>query len=126
MRKQKKKALFNNHMQSDWDKEMQAIRHAVLSGENILTTHILEQMEIRKISVQEVAAALLNGKVVEGYDIGNYPGYRNPDLKRTVAFENSNGILVVGVNLYYNGSTPMIRSLATVFREDKMKNRFLA
>lgn len=127
MKKREKGKLRNDHMKPYWEKEMEAIRKVVLSGENILSSHILDQMKKRNISVQEVAATLLNGKIVEGYDIGNYFGYRNPDIFRTVAYELSeNYFIIVGLAISNSGSAVKIENLNTVYSRSNLQKRFYA
>lgn len=114
-------------MIEEWQTEMNAIKNAVLNGENILSTHILEQMNERNISIQEVAATLLNGKIVEGYDIGDYPRYRNPDILRTVVYElRDNYFIVVGVAISYSGSTVTVKNLNTVYSRNSLNKRYYA
>ncbi|MED3554271.1 DUF4258 domain-containing protein [Cytobacillus praedii] len=127
MKKRGKGKLRNDHMKPYWEKEMEAIREVVLSGENILSFHILDQMKKRNISVQEVAATLLNGKIVEGFDIGDYSAYRNPDIFRTVAYElRENYFIIVGLAISYSGSTIKVENLNTVYSRDKLQKRFYA
>ncbi|MGN7403065.1 DUF4258 domain-containing protein [Cytobacillus praedii] len=127
MKKREKGKLRNDHMKPYWEKEMEAIRKVVLSGENILSSHILDQMKKRNISVQEVAATLLNGKIVEGYDIGDYFGYRNPDIFRTVACELSEYyFIIVGLAISYSGSAVKIENLNTVYSRSNLQKRFYA
>ncbi|MED3576111.1 DUF4258 domain-containing protein [Cytobacillus praedii] len=127
MKERERGRLRNDHMKAYWEKEMEAIREVVLSGENILSSHIINQMNKRNISVQEVAATLLNGKIVEGYDIGDYSGYRNPNIFRTVVCElRENYYVIVGLALSYSGSTIKIENFNSVYSRNNLQKRFNA
>jgi hypothetical protein len=118
------KKLQNKHMQEEWDREMDAIRQVVLSGQNVLSKHILEQMNTRGIKVQEVAAALLNGEIIEGFDVGQYSNYRNSDPFRTVVYSrDGKNYLVIGVALGYQGAEVTIKNLTTVYMERNIQTR---
>ncbi|WJV32166.1 hypothetical protein QTG56_22610 (plasmid) [Rossellomorea sp. AcN35-11] len=48
----------------------------------------------------DVVHAIMTGEIVEGFDIGEYPNYRNPDPLRNLIGEDLNGNKVtIGVAL---------------------------
>ncbi|WP_051889577.1 DUF4258 domain-containing protein [Lysinibacillus sphaericus] len=105
----------NKHMQSEWDKELEEIKKCVKQG-NVLSSHILDRLEERGISIMDLVAAILQGEIVEGYDVAQYPNYRNPNMIRNLIGMDTQGRkLKIGVAIEFNGSQLIVRNLTTVF-----------
>lgn len=90
------------HFKDEWFHEIRLMREAMMSGkqENFdISYHaFIERMAERDISITEIAEVIMTGEIIEGFDIGQYPNYRNPDVLRTIVGETSSGkLLSVGV-----------------------------
>lgn len=91
-----------DHMKEYWEKEMKVIKQSVSDSDKIkFSSHSLDvRMIERGIDFIDIAYGLLTGSIVEGYDIGRYPRYRNPDPLRTIIGQDSNGEpITIGVAL---------------------------
>jgi hypothetical protein len=63
----------------------------------------MERMNERKIEIIEIAEVILTGTILEGWDVDQYPHFRNRDPLRTIVGRTSTGrILTVGVALCAN------------------------
>lgn len=93
------------HLKEQWPEEIADMRIAISDGRMDLGKHVLyERMVERGISISDIAAAIITGKIVEGYDIGQYPGYRNPDPLRTIVGRDyQEDIITVGVAIKKDG-----------------------
>lgn len=94
------------HGNEDWFHELRLMRDALLKRGNNpaqfdLTVHTSDdRMDLRSISVVEIAEVILKGEIVGGWEMMQYPGYRNPDPLRTIVGKTSSGKLIsVGVAL---------------------------
>lgn len=92
------------HGKDEWFHEIRLMREALLKRGNSqanfdLTIHTLDdRMQIRDISIMEIAEVILKGEIVGGWEMMQYPGFRNPDPLRTIVGKTSNGKLItVGV-----------------------------
>lgn len=92
------------HGKEEWFHEHRLMKEALLKqGKNParfdLSVHALhDRMECREITVFEIAEVVLNGQIIGGWDIMNYPNYRNPDPLRTLVGKTSSGRLIsVGI-----------------------------
>jgi predicted RNA-binding protein with EMAP domain len=124
----KRKGSHSTHMLGEWDRELQAIRQSVLEGDNILSKHTLKRLEERRINIADLARVILTGEIVEAYDIGDYPGYRNNDLLRNVIGKDKEGNwMKVGVSIKYVGSEVIVENITTCFLlKDFQVNELLA
>ena len=105
----------SKHMEVHWPKEMKVIQASITTG-NILGQHILQQMEERDISVKDLATAIMTGKIIEGFDVGLYPNYRNPQMIRNVVGTDTLGrLLNVGVAISNNKDSITVNVLTTVY-----------
>lgn len=114
-----------DHFKSEWDIEMTEIRKTVHSNEGIaFSNHVTkERMSEREVNMIDIAYSFMTGQIYEGYDIGQYPKYRNPDPLRTIVGKDSNGeYLTVGVALKSDGTF----RVTTVYRgvTDRLKHFF--
>ncbi|MDQ0255475.1 hypothetical protein J2S74_002857 [Evansella vedderi] len=92
-------------MKDYWSDELQDMRSKVQSGEIKLGEHVDVRMAKRGIDILDVATAILTGSIVEGFDIGQYPKYRNPDPFRTICGQDLKGsYITVGVAIKSDGS----------------------
>lgn len=92
------------HGKNDWFHELRLMRDALLKRGNNpakfdLTIHTADdRMDLRAISVMEIAEVILNGEIVGGWEMLQYPGYRNPDPLRTIVGKTTSGKLItVGI-----------------------------
>jgi hypothetical protein len=95
-----------DHMKSYWTEEMLIIQQTVSKPDTIeFSNHLVQdRMVEREVSLADIGFAFLTGQIYEGYDIGQYPKYRNPDPLRTVCGTDSHGQLItVGVALKSSG-----------------------
>lgn len=105
----------NKHMQSEWDKELLEIRKCVTQG-HVLSSHILDRLEERGISIMDLVAAILQGEIVEGYDVAKYPNYRNPNMIRNLIGLDTQGRKIkIGIAIEFEGSQLIVKNLTTVF-----------
>lgn len=81
------------HLQNFWEDELRMMRKALREnyGFTVSEHFINERMSIRGISLMEIAEVILSGEILEGYDVGQYPNYRNPDPLRTIVGITSKG-----------------------------------
>lgn len=102
-------------MEVYWAEEMDVIRACINEG-NVLGYHILEQMAERDISVADLARVILTGNIMEGFDVGKYPNYRNPQMIRNVVGTDEKGRLInVGVAISNNKDSITVDVLTTVY-----------
>ena len=106
---------INQHMSHEWDMELPVIKKAVMQGD-ILSSHVLERMEQRNISILNLATAIMQSEIVEGFDIGKYPKYRNKTPRRTLMGVDDLGrTLKIGVAIDYKGNQLFVESIVTVY-----------
>lgn len=90
-----------DHLKDFWFHELRLMREALLGdGEGFILTHhtVDERMGERKIEIVEIAEVILTGTILEGWDVCQYPHFRNRDPLRTIVGRTSTGrILTVGV-----------------------------
>ena len=111
----------SRHMEVHWEEEMKVIRECVNEGD-VLSNHILNQMQERDISVSDLALVLLTGKVIEGFDTGMYPGYRNPQMIRNVVGKDTRGRYInVGVAISNKLQSISVELLTTVYELNESK-----
>lgn len=111
------RTMKNQHCKDDWDIELPIIKNSILKS-NVLSGHILKRMEKRGVSILNLATALMNSSIVEGYDIGKYPDYKNQSPIRNLLGEDDLGRpLWIGVAIDYDKSKNAIyvAALTTVF-----------
>lgn len=94
--------MNNNHFEHEWFHEIRLMREALMEGGNNkfeISKHTFEErMKERDISILEIAEVILTGEIIEGFDIGKYPKFRNPDMIRNIIGETKSGkLLTVGV-----------------------------
>lgn len=109
--------INSRHMEAYWPEEMSVIRECI-HEDNVLGTHILEQMNDRDISVHDVAVVLMTGHIIEGFDVGKYPNYRNPDMIRNVVGKDTIGRWInIGVAISIDNRTHAVKvdKLTTVY-----------
>lgn len=117
----------SRHMENEWDAEMLVIRECVNEGD-VLSQHILNQMHERGISIADLAFTLLSGSIIEGFDVAQYPGYRNPQMIRNVVGRDTKGRYInVGVAISNNLQSISVDVLTTVYEltESKYQARAL-
>lgn len=76
-----------DHLRDFWEKEIADMRKAVqgVSGFVFDRTHHYERREEeRGYTCVDVACAIFNGRIIEGYDVGRWHGYRHPDPIRVI------------------------------------------
>lgn len=86
-----------DHMKKHWKIEEQRIRQAARMQKVRLSYHVDQRMNERDFTEYDLMIILLTGKIVEGYDIGQYPNYRNPDPLRIFVGENEGKKIAVGI-----------------------------
>lgn len=90
--------MNNNHFEEDWFHEIRLMREAIIGKGNRkfeISKHTFEErMSERDISIVEMAEVILTGEILEGYDVGQYPKYRNPDMIRNIVGETKEGKLL--------------------------------
>lgn len=95
---------MSKHLMSFWEDELRDLQEAVVNNKGVsLTFHFESRMVERDIEMIDVVHAIMTGKIVEGFDIGQYPNYRNPDPLRNIIGEDLKGNKVtIGVALKKN------------------------
>ncbi|GAB6499147.1 DUF4258 domain-containing protein [Bacillus cereus] len=96
-----------DHLKVFWEDELREMRNSLGSKNGFtVSEHFFEdRMSEREISLQEVAEVIITGVIVEGYDVGKYPSYRNADPVRTIIGKTSKGrVLTIGVAIKGNQS----------------------
>lgn len=94
--------MHNDHFEQEWFHEIRLMREAMMGKGNRkfdISKHTFEErMREREISIIEIAEVILTGEIIEGFDVGQFPNYRNPDMMRSVVGETKEGKLItVGV-----------------------------
>ncbi|WP_121616854.1 DUF4258 domain-containing protein [Virgibacillus halodenitrificans] len=90
--------MDNNHFEQEWFHEIRLMREAMIGKGNSkfeISKHTFEErMSERDISIIEMAEVILTGTIIEGFDVGKYPKYRNPDMIRNIVGETKDGKLI--------------------------------
>lgn len=110
-----------NHLKEYWEDEERLIREAVRNQKVKLSQHVDQRMDEREITEIDLMIVLLTGRIVEGYDSGTYPNYRNPDPLRIFVGENNGKKIAVGIAIQNDAYT-----ITTAFciGENSRLNRF--
>lgn len=93
-----------DHLKTNWDKEIVEFRAAARSQKLQLSIHAQKRMVQRELTALDVMMVILTGRIVEGFDIGRYPHFRNPDPLRVVVSEVDGRKIAVGVAIQSRGS----------------------
>lgn len=120
MKRKRRRDQINKHMQEYWEWELPQIQ-ACIRESDVLSEHILKRMQERNISVLDLAAALMNGQIIEGFDTGDYPKYRNPDPIRNLKGYDTNGrelIIGVAIGFFKETNKLFVKKLTTVYYAD--------
>lgn len=100
----KKGKLFNSrHMEKNWPEEITEIRKALKVTNKVrISVHGDERMEERNITELDIFMAIMEGQIIEGFDIGQYPGYNNSEPQRTIAAKRNNGVIIISIGIRKN------------------------